>query len=71
MLEPVVVAYKRFTAVTCGEPGSLHDRKVLRKSIFNSTVKFWQLFPNDAPILGDSAHSATSWLVAPLKTMDT
>lgn len=69
VLQAVVDADKRFTDVTCGEPGSLHDSRVLRRSNLFATAQSEpeSLFPNDTFILGDSAYAATSWLVPPFK----
>ncbi|XP_036329491.1 putative nuclease HARBI1 [Rhagoletis pomonella] len=69
VLQAVVDADKRFTDVTCGEPGSLHDSRVLRRSSLFATAQSEpeSLFPNDSFILGDSAYPATSWLVPPFK----
>ncbi|XP_054089736.1 uncharacterized protein LOC128922625 isoform X2 [Zeugodacus cucurbitae] len=69
VLQAVVDADKRFVDVTCGEPGSLHDSRVLRRSHLFALAQTdsERLFPNEAFILGDSAYPATNWLVPPFK----
>ncbi|XP_017482472.1 PREDICTED: putative nuclease HARBI1, partial [Rhagoletis zephyria] len=69
VLQAVVDADKRFTDVNCGEPGSLHDSRVLRRSnlFFKAQSEPRSLFPNESFILGDSAYPSTSWLVPPYK----
>ncbi|XP_036340226.1 putative nuclease HARBI1 [Rhagoletis pomonella] len=69
VLQAVVDADKRFTDVNCGEPGSLHDCRVLRRSnlFFKAQSEPQSLFPNESFILGDSAYPSTSWLVPPYK----
>ncbi|XP_018359046.1 PREDICTED: putative nuclease HARBI1 [Trachymyrmex cornetzi] len=68
-LQAVVDSDMRFTNVYCGEPGSLHDARVLRRStlyeIANEDKEI--LFPNNTFVLGDSAYPLLSWLVPPFR----
>jgi len=59
----------RFTNIYCGEPGSLHDARVLRRSpLYETTVQNKEmLFPGDTFIIGDSAYASLSWLVPPFR----
>jgi len=59
----------RFTNIYCGEPGSLHDARVLRRSnlYWESENNKDRIFPNGTFILGDSAYPSLSWLVPPFK----
>jgi len=66
-LQGVVDANMRFTNITiyCGEPDSLHNARVLRRSpLYETTVQNKEmLFPGDTFIIGDSAYASLSWLV--------
>lgn len=59
----------KFTNIYCGEPGSLHDARVLRRSSLYSIASREQenVFPNNTFILGDSAYPSLSWLVPPFR----
>jgi len=59
----------RFTHLYCGEPGSVHDARVLRKSNLYQMVceAKDRFFPNGSFLLADSAYPANSWLVTPLR----
>ncbi|XP_067633226.1 putative nuclease HARBI1 [Eurosta solidaginis] len=69
VLQAVVDADKKFIDVTCGEPGSLHDYRVLRRSkLFNDADRLHeQMFAGSYFIIGDSAYPTTNWLVCPYK----
>lgn len=69
ILQAVVDADKKFTNIFCGEPGSLHDSRVLRRSklFLEATQNKDNLFPNNTFLLGDSAYQNYSWLVTPFK----
>ncbi|XP_055837781.1 uncharacterized protein LOC129906151 [Episyrphus balteatus] len=69
VLQAVVNADKMFTDVCCGEPGSLHDSRVLRRSGLYHQVQenFTRLFPSNTFLLGDSAYAASNWIVPPYK----
>jgi len=68
-LQAVVDAQMRFTNVYCGEPGSLHDARVLRRSpLYNAANENEEtLFPQNTFIIGDSAYPSISWLVPPFR----
>lgn len=68
-LQGVVDANMRFTNIYCGEPGSLHDARVLRRSPLYQTAEQNKeiLFPGNTFIIGDSAYASLSWLVPPFK----
>lgn len=69
ILQAVVTSNMRFTNIYCGEPGSLHDARVLRRSslYWESENNKDRIFPNRTFILGDSAYPSLSWLVPPFK----
>ncbi|XP_055904676.1 uncharacterized protein LOC129940385 [Eupeodes corollae] len=69
ILQAVVDADKKFIDISCGEPGSLHDSRVLRRSqLFKKALSHTnQLFPANSFIFGDSAYAASNWLVPPYK----
>ncbi|XP_017469844.1 PREDICTED: putative nuclease HARBI1, partial [Rhagoletis zephyria] len=69
VLQAVVDANKKFIHITCGEPGSLHDYRVLTRSkLFQDAENHYEeMFPNSYFIIGDSAYPSTKWLVSPFK----
>ncbi|XP_036140521.1 protein ANTAGONIST OF LIKE HETEROCHROMATIN PROTEIN 1-like isoform X2 [Monomorium pharaonis] len=68
-LQAVVDADMKFTNIYCGQPGSLHDARVLRKSVlYNSANEHREvIFPNEKFIIGDSAYPSLQWLVPPFR----
>lgn len=68
-LQAVVNADKKFIDVHCGEPGSLHDSRVLRRSplYLKALENMPAKFPNNTFLLGDSAYPNLDWLVSPYK----
>jgi len=68
-LQAVVDSEMRFTNVYCGEPGSLHDARVLRRSfLYNAANENKEmLFPQNTFIIGDSAYPSLPWLVPPFR----
>lgn len=68
-LQVVVDSKKKFIDVYCGEPGSLHDNRVLRRSELykkcNENTR--TLFPENCFLLGDSAYAAQTWIIPPFK----
>jgi len=69
ILQAIVDADKKFLRVSCGEPGSMHDSRVLRRSniysyIYRDKERF---FPRGSFLLGDSAYPVNSWIVTPFK----
>jgi len=68
-LQAVVDADMRFTNIYCGEPGSLHDARVFRRSFLYETANTNKeiLFPSRTFLLGDSAYPCLPWLVPPFR----
>ncbi|XP_011883584.1 PREDICTED: putative nuclease HARBI1 [Vollenhovia emeryi] len=68
-LQAVVDANMKFTNIYCGQPGSLHDARVLRKSeLYKSANEHREaVFSNRKFILGDSAYPSLQWLVPPFR----
>lgn len=68
-LQAIVDSRLRFTNVYCGEPGFLHDARMLRRSpLHDAAIENREaLFPNDTFIIGDSAYPSLSWLVPPFR----
>lgn len=68
-LQAVVDANMRFTNIYCGEPGSLHDARIFRRSPLHQTASVNQamLLPNETFIVGDSAYPSLQWIVPPYK----
>lgn len=60
---------KLFIDVYCGEPGSLHDARVLRKSSLYSKAydNVNELFYGNMFLLGDSAYPSLRWIVPPFR----
>ncbi|XP_011266305.1 protein ANTAGONIST OF LIKE HETEROCHROMATIN PROTEIN 1-like [Camponotus floridanus] len=69
ILQGVVDADMKFTNIYCGEPGSLHDARVLRRSLLYDTAQndMENIFPNGMCIIGDSAYPSLPWLVPPFR----
>lgn len=69
ILQAVVDADKKFLDIYVGEPGSLHDSRVLRRSNLyrRAEENYDEMFSNSTFILGDSAYFCTKWLVPPFK----
>ena len=65
VLQGVVDTDMKFTNVYCGEPGSLHDARVLKRSLLYNTAlnDMENIYPNETCIIGDSAYPSLSWLV--------
>ncbi|XP_018372880.1 PREDICTED: putative nuclease HARBI1 [Trachymyrmex cornetzi] len=68
-LQAIVDADMCFTNIYCGEPGSLHDARVFRRSLLYEMVIQDKnlLFPNQTFLLGDSAYPCLSWLIPPFR----
>lgn len=68
-LQVVVDSDMRFTNIYCGEPCSLHDARVFRRSLLYETASTDKeiLFPGQTFLLGDSAYPSLSWLVPPFR----
>jgi hypothetical protein len=66
LLIPAVSDYqKKCISFFCGEPGSIHDSRLLKKS------SFYRLCTNGLLgtkfLLGDSAYACLDWLISPFK----
>ncbi|KYN08277.1 Putative nuclease HARBI1 [Cyphomyrmex costatus] len=70
-LQIVVDAHMRITNIHCGEPGSLHDARIFRRSelYHAANADNGVLFPDNTFLLGDSAYPSLSWLVPPSEIM--
>ncbi|XP_024872183.1 protein ALP1-like [Temnothorax curvispinosus] len=68
-LQAVADADMRFINVYCGDPGSLHDARILRRSELYHEASMNQeiLFPDKMFLLGDSAYPSLPWLVPPFR----
>lgn len=67
ILLQVVANHKRmFIDVYCGEPGSMHDARLLRKSNIYTKAQNLHYFENWY-LLGDSAYPSLSWIVPPFR----
>ncbi|XP_024892965.1 putative nuclease HARBI1 isoform X2 [Temnothorax curvispinosus] len=68
-LQAVVDADMLFTNIYRGEPGSLHDARVFRRSSLYETASMDKemLFPGQTFLLGDSAYPCLQWLVPPFR----
>jgi hypothetical protein len=68
LLQGVVDHRKKFIDVFCGEPGSMHDARLLRKSALYAQVLSNpnSIGPNKF-IVGDTAYPNLHWLVTPFK----
>ncbi|XP_067216641.1 uncharacterized protein [Linepithema humile] len=66
-LQAIVDSNMRFTNVYIGEPGSLHDARILKMSLIyeRANEEKETVFPNDTFLLGDSAYPSLPWLVPP------
>ncbi|KAK3909435.1 Protein ANTAGONIST OF LIKE HETEROCHROMATIN PROTEIN 1 [Frankliniella fusca] len=71
VLQAVVDSDMKFTNVHCGDPGSFHDSRILRRSeLYQVGQRDVQaLFPNDTFLLGDKGYVGLGhqWIVTPFK----
>lgn len=60
-----------FRDIYVGEPGSLHDIRVFRRSPFFAAVSrnHQNFFPENSYMLGDTAYQPTAWVVVPYKNV--
>lgn len=65
LLQGVVDHNKRFIDVFCGEPGSLHDARLLRRSALYARNMENPGFMSDFFLLGDSAYPNLDWIITP------
>lgn len=67
LLQGIVDHRKKFIDVFCGEPGSIHDARLLRKSaVFNKIINN-EIYLGNCIILGDTAYPNLPWLITPFK----
>ncbi|XP_036346790.1 protein ALP1-like [Rhagoletis pomonella] len=69
VLQGIVDADMKFIDIYCGEPGSYHDFRVLKRSAFYRKAEnsVENLFPNSTFILGDSAYPCKNYLIPVFK----
>ncbi|XP_023310875.1 protein ANTAGONIST OF LIKE HETEROCHROMATIN PROTEIN 1-like [Anoplophora glabripennis] len=69
LIQRIVQENLKFIDVTVGEPGSLHDARMLRKSRFyrRAVSNTNSLFYGKYKLLGDSAYPRLNWLIPPYK----
>lgn len=69
VMQAVVENRKKFLDVHCGEPGSFHDSRVLRRSLLyrKASQEYDVYFPNGTFLVGDCAYGPQRWLVPPYK----
>ena len=67
LLQGIVNAEKKFVDVHCGEPGAMHDARLLRKSTFYRRITEDESIIISGVVLGDSAYGASRYLVPPIK----
>lgn len=69
LLQGVVNDKKVFNDLYCGEPNSLHDARVLRKSALYSKAydNVNELFYRNMFLLGNSAYLSLRWIVPPFR----
>ncbi|XP_046417947.1 protein ALP1-like [Neodiprion fabricii] len=71
LLQAVVDCDLKFTNVYCGDPGSFHDAKMLRRSdlFVVAEQNRERIFPNNSFLLGDKGYNgvAQTWLVCPFR----
>ena len=58
---------KKFIDVFCGEPGAMHDARLLRKSEIYKKIEDNPEFISNNLIIGDSAYPNLRWLITPHK----
>lgn len=67
LLQGVCDQHKRFLDVFCGEAGSIHDARLLKRSKLYELAMNGQLIKEGMFLLGDSAYPNLPWLVPPFK----
>lgn len=68
LLQGVCDSSKKFIDIYCGEPGSIHDSRMLRKSpLYAELSTDPSKLHHNAFLLGDSAYASTNWIVPPFK----
>lgn len=67
LLQGVVDHEKIFIDVFCGEPGSLHDARLLRRSALYAKMLDNPEFMGENFLLADSAYPNLNWIVTPFQ----
>lgn len=71
LLQAVCDSDMKFLNIYCGDPGSFHDSRMLRRSqLFHIAERNKRtLFPNNSFLLGDKGYNgiARKWIVSPFK----
>lgn len=67
LLQGVVDHEKKFIDIFCGEPGSIHDARLLRKSALYQKNFENPNFMGENFLIGDSVYPNLPWLVTPFK----
>lgn len=71
ILQGVVNYQMMFTNVHCGDPGSYHDTRVLRRSELHTVAErnLQDLFPDETFLVGDKGYVGVGkkWIVTPFK----
>ena len=68
LLQGIVDADKKFIDIHCGEPGSMHDARMFRRSnVFKKINSNVNLIVSRGILLGDSAYPDSDKLVTPFK----
>lgn len=68
LMQAIVDADCKFIDVYCGEPGTLHDARMFRRSPFYRKIsEDPTLITSERVLLGDSAYPLTSYLITPYK----
>ncbi|XP_018303600.1 putative nuclease HARBI1 [Mycetomoellerius zeteki] len=71
LLQAVTDSKMKFTNIYCGDPGSFHDVRMLRRSeLFQVAEQEREnIFPNNTFLLGDKGYNgiAKKWIVSPFK----
>ncbi|KAB0793030.1 hypothetical protein PPYR_12650 [Photinus pyralis] len=70
LLQGVCDHQKLFTDVYAGEPGSIHDLRLFRKSDLCQRITTGEVtFPNDTHLVGDLAYSLSRYLIVGFKNI--
>lgn len=67
LLQGIVDHEKRFIDVFCGEPGSIHDARLLKKSKIYEKIMNKEIYLENYYLIGNSAYPNLPWLVTPFK----
>lgn len=67
LMQAIVTSDKKFIDVHIGEPGSMHDARMLRRSTIYETAQGDHDFFGQFCVLGDPAYPNLPWLVPPFR----